>query len=187
MINVKMKVVLMALVVMFLVGYVSAGSVFYDELNTTTTKSIIGDYDIVSVPLTVAQEITAKNQAEPPKPSDKNDYGLVNYMKMDTTVLDIRSGEKERVDISITYPPDAKIGDEYQAVMNIYLNTDSKSQFMVPLFIKSGASEEVISEPTVIATTTKSTIGINTTPTESGKEPDPVGDLIDGFLGLFGL
>jgi hypothetical protein len=188
MIKLKMMVALVA-IAMF-AGYVSAGSIYYDELKTETSNSIIGDYNIVSVPLGVAVEITERNIKEEPKPSIENDYGLINYSNITTISIDSKSGDKEKVDVVITYPKDIKAGDEYQGTISTYLYTSSNATFMIPLFIKMGALSEVIPEETLVDRSLVPTTTVTTTTkvvNETAKGSDPIGDFVDGFLGFFGL
>lgn len=220
-IKMKMKVLIAILVVMCCIGYVSAGTVYYDilndDINVKMTTSTIGEYTIVSVPLNNAVDVTKQSHIGSPEPSTKNDYGLVSYQKINTIVVDGGSTSKERINVSITYPDNYTYGDEFLATMDMYVTSESKSEFVVPLFIKTTVPVVEEPEPTIEPTSTinipsnetlnetteqlnetvfetfNETLNetvkepINGTVNETTKQADPLGEFVDGLLGLFGL
>jgi hypothetical protein len=216
-ITMKMKVIIAILAVVCCIGYVSAGTVYYDilndDINVKMTTSTIGEYTIVSVPLNNAIDVTKQSHIGSPEPSIKNDYGLVSYQKINTIVIDGGSTSKERINISITYPDNYTYGDEFLATMDIYVTSESKSEFVVPLFIKTMEPVVEEPEPTIEPTSTinipsnetvhetteqlnetvletfNETVKepVNESVNETAKQVDPLGDFVDGLLGLFGL
>jgi hypothetical protein len=210
-IKMKMKALIAILAVVCCIGYVSAGTVFYDtlndDINVKMTTSTIGEYTIVYVPLNNAVDVTKQNHIMSPTPSTKNDYGLIDYQKMNTVFIESGSNSKERINVSITYPDNYTYGDEFLATMDMYLTSESRTDFSVPLFIKTAEPVVKEQEPTVEPTDTiniPSNETVNETPTqqlnetikepvndtavnETGKQADPLGDIVDGLLGLFGL
>lgn len=182
---VKMKVIGVFLAIIFFAGVASAGSVLYDKLDTNTTTSTIGSYTVVSVSLPVAMGM--KDDSE----SDRNDYTIITYPAINTTVLVNGSGDKESVDVAITFPKDPKEG--YQGTMNARCYDVANSTLMVPMFIRTGvtAEETLVETRATTAVATRGTTTVATRATEvvneTSKESDPVGDLLDQITNLFGF